>query len=159
MTFNSKEILETVQKKIAELNLPVPPKPATDDTEMQLPPDPSLLSSTALAQKLMRASSWFGYVQRLIGVLESELVLLNAEYKIKVNVLGIPVRNKLGKQNKEVIESIVLNENKDIMPLYTRIQELTSIRETLNSRMEIYHKFYAALSREQSRRESESRVG
>ncbi len=157
--FNANEVLEKVQSKIAQLNLPIPPKPSTVDTEMQLPPDPDKLTSTELAQKLMKASAWFGYVQRLIGVLESELVLLNAEYKIRMNVLGIPVRNKLGKQNKEVIESVVLNENKDIMPLFTRIQELTSIRSTLESRMEVYSKFYAALSREQSRRDSETRAG
>jgi len=159
MKFNSAEVLERVQKKIYDLHLPVPPQPSTEDVEMQLPDDPDKLTSTQLAQKMSRASSWFGYVQRLLGVLESELILLEAEYKIEVNVLGLPAREKLGKVNKDVVESWVLSNHEEVMPLYTRIQELKSIEATLNSRLEIYSKFHQTLSREQSRREMEMKTG
>ncbi len=159
MKFNSAEVLERVQKKIYSLHLPVPPQPSTEDVEMQLPEDPDKLTSTQLAQKMSRASSWFGYVQRLLGVLESELVLIEAEYKIEMNSKGIIIREKLGKVNKDVVEARVLKEWDELIPLYTRIQELKSIKATLDSRLEIYSKFHQTLSREQSRREMEMKTG
>ena len=159
MKFNSTEVLERVKEKIQNLHLPIPPQPSTEDVEMQLPEDPDKLTSTQLAQKMSRASSWFGYVQRLLGVLESELILVEAEYKIEVNVKGIPIREKLGKVNKDVVEACVLEAYEELMPLYTRIHELKAIKATLESRLEIYSKFHQTLSREQSRREMEMKTG
>ena len=159
MKFNSTEVLERVQKKIYDLHLPVPPQPSTEDVEMQLPEDPDKLTSTQLAQKMSRSSSWFGYVQRLLGILESELILIETEYKLEMNVLGVEIRDKLGKVNKDVIEACVLKSHDELMPLYTRIQELKSIKATLESRLEIYSKFHQTLSREQSRREMEMKTG
>ena len=159
MKFNSTEILERVKEKIQNLHLPIPPQPSTEDVEMQLPEDPDKLTSTQLAQKMSRASSWFGYVQRLLGVLESELILVEAEYKIEIGVLGIVVRDKLGKVSKDVVEANVLDMTPELMPLFTRIHELKAIKATLESRLEIYSKFHQTLSREQSRREMEMKTG
>ena len=159
MKFNSEEVLKRVSNKIQALNLPLPPQPSTEDTEMKLPEDPDKLTSTQLAQKMSRASSWFGYVQRLLGVLESELILVEAEYKIEINIKGIPVREKLGKVNKDVVEACVLEAYEELMPLYTRIHELKAIKAALESRLEIYSKFHQTLSREQSRREMEMKTG
>ena len=137
MKFNSTEVLERVQKQIYDLHLPVPPQPSTEDVEMQLPEDPDKLTSTQLAQKMSRSSSWFGYVQRLLGILESELILIETEYKLEMNVLGVEIRDKLGKVNKDVIEACVLKSHDELMPLYTRIQELKSIKATVKSILSI----------------------
>ena len=156
--FNANEMYKQVTTKIEKLGLPIPPKPAGKDTDIQLASDPSEMTSSELGTKLSKAAAWFGHCQYLLGVLESELTLLEAEYNLKLNLASIPVRERLGRQNGAVIEAAVLEENSDLMPAYTRRAELLSIRETFTARLNIYDRFYAALSREQSRREAEMRV-
>jgi len=52
----------------------------------------------------------------------------------------------------------VLHEHEELMPEFTRIHELYAIKEVLTARIGVYDKFYSALSREQSRRDTEARV-
>jgi hypothetical protein len=155
---DANEIHEQVLEKMSKSGFPAPSKPSTKDTEIALPSDPSELTSIELAVKLSKAAGWFSYCQYRLGQVESELVLQQAEYKIKLNLASIPVRQELGRQNADVIEAAVLGKNEDILMIYDRIAELTSIKESLASRLSIYEKFYSALSREQSRRDTESRV-
>lgn len=156
--FKGKELHTQVLNKMSSSGFPTPKKPDTEDTEIKLPSDPSKITSIELAQKLATAAAWHSYCVYRLGQLESELVLLQAEYKLKLNILSIPIRNKLGRQSADVIEAAVLGENEELMPDYTRIMELLSIKEVLTARINVYDKFYSALSREQSRRDTESRV-
>ena len=155
---DANKIHEQVLEKMSKSGFPAPSKPSSKDEEITLPPDPSVLTSIELAQKLSKAAGWFSYCQYRLGQVESELVLQEAEYKIKLNLASIPIRQKLGRQNADVIEATVIADNPELEVKFSRIAELTSIKESLESRLSVYDKFYSALSREQSRRDTESRV-
>ena len=155
---DANKIHEQVLEKMSKSGFPAPSKPSTHDSEMTLPPDPSVLTSIELAQRLSKSASWFSYCQYRLGQVESELVLQHAEYKIELNLASIPIRQELGRQNADVIEAAVIASKPELEIIYARIAELTSIKETLEARLSVYDKFYSALSREQSRRDTESRV-
>jgi hypothetical protein len=155
---DANKIHEQVLEKMSKSGFPAPTKPSFEDAEIALPPDPSELTSIELAQKLSKSAAWFSYCQYRLGQVESELVLQQAEYKVKLNLASIPVREELGRQNADVIEAAVLGGSTEILTIYERIAELTSIKESLEARLSVYDKFYSALSREQSRRDTESRV-
>ncbi len=155
---DANKIYKKVEDKMSKSGFPIPSKPSSDDFEIQLPPDPSTITSIELAQKLSRSAAWHSYCTYRLGQVESELVLLEAEYRLHLNQASIPIRESLGRQNAEVIEAATLEKHEELMPQYIRIMELKSIKEVLDARVSVYDKFYSALSREQSRRDTESRV-
>ena len=155
---NSSEIFEENKKKISKLHLPLPVMPKYESPEFNWPDDPSNLNNTQLGQMMLQMAGFYGYTQRLLGILESELTLVDAELKLKVNAASVPIRKELGRLNNEVIEAAVISNNEEFTPLYKRKLELLSIRDQLQSRLLIYEKFYQALSREQSRRDTETRI-
>ena len=156
---DSKAILRWVQEKMEKLRLPAPARPKYKDPEFIIPADPSSLTTTELGQRMLQTAGWYAYCQRMFGLCESELVLVDAEFKLKVNIIAYELRKELGRVNQEAIESIAVAKNKEeLSPLYERRLQLTAVKKRLESQLLIYERVYQALSREQSRRELEARV-
>ena len=116
---------------------------------------------------MLKLAGFYGYAARLLGLLESELVLVESEYRLGINAAGLHLRGSesFGKRpSAEVVEAAVVTaeeehgDHSDLLDLRHRRLELLAVKAQLESRLLIYDKGYAALSREQSRREVESRV-
>ena len=155
---NMGELFDQVRGKVEKHHLPLPAKPKGSDVEFDFPDDPSALHGVQLGQMMLRFAGFFAYTQRLLSVLESELVLVDAEYRLQVNVASIEVRKDLGRLSAEVIEANVLADNEALTLLYKRRLELLSIKKLLEGRLSVYEKMGYALSRELSRREMEARL-
>lgn len=153
---------EQVLKKVQSKGLPLPKKPLSVDPEVDFPEDPSALSSTKLSQMMGRFTAWYAYSNRLLGLLESELALVDPEYRLILVQEGLKLRteSEYGKRpSADIIEAAVLLEaDDDLLGLRDRRLELISIKAQLSSRILIYEKCYQALSRELTRREMEARV-
>lgn len=157
---NPEEIFVRVLEKVGKHNLPLPKKPNFTDKEFEVPTDPDSITTVELGQKMMQASAFYSYAKRLLGVLEAELIPLEAEYKLRVITRGNILRRDptFKSRSAEIIEAEVLSNNEDLLPLYERKVELLSIKSILESRADIYDRVYVTLSRELSRRGIESRV-
>lgn len=159
MSVESKEILDWAASKLAQQRLPLPAKPETSGSEVSFPVDMSSLKSVELSQWMSQLSGYFGYTTRLLGLVESELVLADAEFKLKVNTFGLDTRERLGgRPAADVVEAAVLKEHDELTSLYRRRLELLTVKTQLDARAKIYERFYQAFSRELSRREMELRL-
>lgn len=154
----AKDINEWAMGRIKGLGLPLPRKSKGTDPEFSFPDDPDEMTSTEVGQLMFRFADWFAYATRLLGMVDSELVLVESEYKLKVNMRGIKLREKLGRVSADVIESAVLAKDGDITEIYKRRLELLAIKTHLEARTKIYERGYQAMSRELTRREMGTRL-
>jgi len=140
--------------------LPLPKKPRAADPEFQYPEDPGILEPIEIGQWMSKFTSYFNYVTSLLGRVTSELVLVEAEYKLQVNSRRSEVIANLTitRPAAEVIEAEVLAQHDELGPLYERRLQLLTIKETLEARAKIYERGYQAMSRELSRREMEAKL-
>ena len=156
---DSSEIKEWAEKKMSKQGLPLPAKPTGKDVEFEYPEDPSKLHSIEVGQWMSKFAGYFNYTTSLLGKVTSELVLVESEYRLRVNALRAGVINDLpSRPAAEVVEAEVLKQHDDLTPLYKRRLQLMSIKETLEARARIYERGYSAMSRELSRREMEGKV-
>ena len=157
---SSAEIQAWAEDKMAKQRLPLPTKPKGKDPEFAYPEDPSLLQSIEIGQWMAKFTGWFTYTTSLLGRVASELVPVEAEYKLAINSHRSAVVEGLGKPRPaaEVVEAEVLKEHDELGPLYERRLQLMTIKETLEARARIYEKGYQAMSRELSRREMEAKI-
>lgn len=156
---DSSELFDWATERVKRQNLPLPKKPRGADPEYDVVDDPDSLSSIELGQRMSRFAAWLTYCARLVGVVESELVLVEAEYKLKVNAAMIDAREALpGRPSADLVEAYVLRRDDELGPLYKRRLELVAIKAQLEPRLRIYEKAWQALSRELTRREIETRV-
>ena len=159
MDVESGKVFDWATDRVRRQNLPLPKKPRGTDPEYDVVDDPDSLSSVELGQRMSRFAAWLTYCMRLVGTVESELVLVEAEYKLRVNAAMIDAREALpGRPSADLVEAYVLRESDELGLLYKRKLELVAIKAQLEPRLRIYDKSWQALSRELTRREIESRV-
>jgi len=152
------EVKAWAEERLAKQRLPLPKKPRGKEPEFEFPEDPDSLSSNRLGQLMLQMAAFGAYAQRLHGLADSEFALVEAEYKIKISAAGIAVRERLGRVAADVVESVVLGEDKTLGELYERRLQLQTVLTQLESRLKIYENLGKALSRELSRREMEVRA-
>lgn len=158
LELDSRQIHEWAKERVAKQGFPLPAKPKGDG-EFTFPEDPDSLTNTQLGQLMLRLSAWHSFCLRRLGEVESELLLVEAEHRLKVNVAGLKTREELpGRPAADVVESAVLAQNGDLEPLYRRRLELLTIKSQLDSRAKIYEKSWQALSRFQAMKEMEVRL-
>lgn len=153
------EIIKTADAFVSKQRLPAPTKPTDRDPEFTYPTDPADLTSIELGQWMARFNGYFVYAVRTLGAVESKLVAVEAEYRLRINAGRQGVVNRLGgRPSAEVVEAEVLLASGDIAPLYKRRLQLLAAKAQLEARARIYEKSFQALSRELSRREMEARI-
>ncbi len=155
---DSEEIMEWAKEKMKKQRLPTPKKPSYTDPKLEFPDDPDDLSSNQLGQSMLKMTAYLGWAISLYGIADSEYALVDSEYRVNVNSLGIEKRKELGRLSADVIEAAVLADNGSLGELYERRLKLQTVRIQLDNRIKIYEKYYAALSRELSRRELEAKT-
>ena len=156
---SSAEIQDWAEDKMGKQRLPLPTKPKGKDVEFEYPEDPSKLVSIEIGQWMSKFTGWLTWTTSLLGRITSELVLVEAEYRLKINSFRSEVLADLpGRPAAEVVEAEVLKQNDELGPLYERRLQLMTVKETLESRAKIYERGYQAMSRELSRREMEAKL-
>ena len=156
---DSDEVLGWATDRVARQNLPLPKKPKDFGDEYSIPDDPDDMESVELGQLIARFRSWIAYCVRLIGVTESEQVLLDDEWSLRMGAAMLDARNELGSgAKKDMLTAWALRESDDLGPLYLRRTQLKAVMAQLEPRLKIYERGYRALSRELSRREIETRA-
>ncbi len=155
---NAQEIHDWATERVSAQRLPLPKKPSEKDPEYEFPTDPASLNNPELGQLMLRFAGWYGYAVRLMGTAESELTLIDAEFRLTVNQQGLEIRETLGRVSADVVEAAVLKEHEELGPMNKRRLELTAVKIQLEARLKIYEKMHLALSRELARREMEARV-
>ncbi len=156
---SSAEIQAWAEGKMSKQGLPLPTKPKGKDPKFEYPEDPSKLVSIEIGQWLAKFTGWLTYATSLLGRITSELVLVEAEYRLKINSFRSEVLADLpGRPAAEVVEAEVLTQHDELGPLYERRLQLMTVKETLESRAKIYERGYQAMSRELSRREMEAKT-
>jgi hypothetical protein len=156
---NSDELKKWGEGKMSRQGLPTPSKPKGKDPEFEYPEDPSKLQSIEVGQWMSRFTGYFNYATSLLGRVASELVLIEAEYRLKVNTLRGEVLDDLpSRPAADVVESEVLKRNDELAPIYERRLKLLSIEKTLEARAKTYERGYQAMSRELARREMEGKI-
>lgn len=157
--FDGREIFAWATDRLRRQRLPMPRRPSVADPEYEFPDDPEALTLVQLGQLMLRYAGYAGYTYRLLGILESELVALEREYRLKVGQYGIAVRERLGgRPAAETVEAHVLAEHTELLPLVKRLTELETVRANLKRAIEAYTLHWQALSREQARRSDERRM-
>jgi len=155
----SEDIQAWAEDKMGKQRLPLPTKPKGKDVEFEYPEDPSKLVSIEIGQWMSKFTGWLTWTTSLLGRITSELVLVEAEYRLKINSFRSEVLADLpGRPAAEVVEAEVLKQHDELGPLYERRLQLLTIKETLESRARIYERGYQAMSRELSRREMEAKL-
>ena len=155
----AEETYEWAQRKMSKQGLPVPVKPREKDVEFEYPEDPSRLTPVAIGQWMARFTGWFNYATTLLGRVASELVPVEAEYRLRVNSLRGNVLDDLpSRPAAEVVESEVLKQHDALAPLYERRLKLMTVEKILDARARIYERGYQAMSRELTRREMEGKI-
>ena len=156
---SSAEIQAWAEDKMGKQRLPLPTKPKGKDPEFVYPEDPSKLIGIQIGQWMSRFTAWYTYTTSLLGRVASELVPVEAEYRLEINSLRSEVLPAMpGRPAAEVVEAEVLKQHDELGPLYERRLQLMTIKETLESRARIYERGYQAMSRELSRREMEAKI-
>jgi hypothetical protein len=145
-------------ERIKKQQLSLPAKPKQWVLEYELPEDPGLLTSLELGQLMLRLAAAYGYILRLLGVLDAEHTAIDAEYVTRVHTYALSARAELGRVNKELVEAHVVFEHAELRGLRKRRVELQTCRVLLDAYSKIYIFHHQALSREQSRRAEESRM-
>lgn len=160
LSVTADELKQRVREGMRKKRLPLPKRsPKGDDPEFLVPRDPNRLGSVELGQWLLRLAGYEAYCARLLGQVESELVLVDAELTLKVNAYAPEVREELGgRPNTEVVEAQVLVKHDELASLYERRLELRAYKAELASRLKIYERSWQSLSRELARREIEVRA-
>ncbi len=155
---DSGEVKEWAEGRMARQGLPTPRKP-DGGQEFEYPEDPSRLSPVEIGQWMARFTGWFNYATTLLGRVASELVPVEAEYRLRVNALRAGVLDGLpSRPAAEVVESEVLTRHDELGPLYKRRLELMTVEKTLEARVRTYDRGYQAMSRELTRREMEGKI-
>lgn len=158
--FSGKEIFEWSIAKMKASRIPIPAMPDGKDEQYEFPENPDDLTHTELGQLMLRIAAYGGKRNVQLGILESELVALDREYKLKIGVFGIEIREEMGgRPSHETVEFGVLERHEELMPLYKRMTELEVVRANLRRQCETYQEHWKALSRELSRRYDESKTG
>ncbi len=156
---NATEVQEWANEKLSQQRVPLPKQPIAKEATFQLPEDPDDLTLSELGQHMLRLNAYYAYARRLLGILEGELVPVEAEYKLKVTAAGNKIRGsgEIGKRpSADVVEAEVLSDSEDLGPLYERRLKLLTIKAQLQARLDIYERSYQAMSRELTRRSIEA---
>ncbi len=134
--------------------------------EYDFPTDPNILTSMQLGRIKLEMASLRGHVQSILG--KQEIILHELEmvldFMIPLEMLELVRSEEFRKLPraalvKEVLRAAAIERNPLIKRLFHRTVETKLIAQRLRVQYEIYEGHYAALSREQSRREALARGG
>lgn len=144
---------------IKDHKLPVPRRPEGFGSEYDFPTDPRVLTGIELSQIMLRMAAYRGYCHLLLGQQDVELSSFQSVYDI---MLGKAMNDKAAASSrklvKEVLRAVTISDDDQLRRLTRSLTEREAVVKRLEHQLKIYEDHLFALSREQSRRESEARA-
>ena len=149
--------IKWVSTQMEKLNLPEVDRPTGLGEKYEFPDDPDTLTSNKLGQLLLRITAYNSYVVRVIGSVESDVLILETVYK---ELLAKYRRdNDFGKMTSDAFENLAAVSDKEISEVRDRLVKRQALLIQLKSFASMYQLQYAALSRELARRGQELKMG
>ncbi len=154
------EMFDTNQRWLKGLGLPSLIKPVGLGAEYSFPTDLSLLQSHQLGDLSLKLTAYYTYALQLLGREDGELGAIEAVYDIK---LGLAMDAEAGRRVgaspvKDILRALAIENDENVKRLHRSILVRTHRKKLLEVQSSIYHEQLTRLSREQSRREGETRV-
>ena len=147
---------QALAKVIAQLDttgLPWPEKPKDYAEEYEFPQDISAYSPTKLARLQSRLAGWDGYVQRLLGLADIDLALLQNSYDIALGEKMAALQNGGSScKLKSTLTAEALAAVPELREATYTLAEKRAVVTMLKAQRGIYDTQRHAASREQSRR-------
>lgn len=136
-------------------------KPHGLGEEYSFPSDAGRLSSTELGTMQLKLSGWYSYLLREIGREEARLGVFQTVYDIALGVKMQALSDGYSthKPVKENLRALALAGDDRLNTMLRAILTKTTLIRRLTAQSDIYHEQITRLSREQSRREAEARLG
>jgi hypothetical protein len=147
-------------------HLPSPKRPEGFDAEYEFPTDPATLTNMKLGGIRLMLSAFHGYLLWLIGKEDVELSAFESVYDL---ILGDAMDKTQRMRDKklvtDVLRAVTIQEysgkdgERTLLKLTRAVIERRARVGRLRAQLTVYEAHLSALSREQSRREMEARVG
>jgi hypothetical protein len=151
-------LYESARDKVALHRLPNPTRPKAGEPQYTFPQSPGNLTSEQLGAMMLRLAGYLGYLLVKQGEVEAELIGVDAQFDTNIAALIPAIRAEHGRLNKEEVRALAVNADIDLRKLYERLTELRSVEAILRGKIAAYTQHFQALSREQSRRDTEARA-
>lgn len=156
-------VLLRVGELLKDAGLPSPAKPAGLADPYPFPTDPKTLEMTQLGQLRLQLAAYLGYTKLLLGGEDLELTALKKVFEVKADLVANVIVSGWEKANgrapgREFARSLAIDGDPQLKRVYQQLIEREARAMKLKVQAEIYQVGLDALSREQSRRESEVRA-
>ena len=155
-----RDAVERADAFIKAYKFPSPKRPTGLDAEYDFPTDPRTLTSEKLGALRLQLSAFHGYLLWLIGKEDVELSAFETVYDL---ILGDAMNTVAHEQAKrlvnDVLRSVTIMNNETLLGLTRAVIERRARVGRLHAQLTVYEAHLSALSREQSRREMEARLG
>ena len=154
-----KQALARVVALLDKSGPPWPQKPADYGEDYEFPQDITSLSPKHLGRLQSRLAGWEGYTQRLLGLADIELALLQNSYDIALHEKMSELQNKGSScKLKSTLTAQALAVVSQLKEATYTLAEKRAVVTLLKSQKSIYDTQRHAASREQSRRSDELRL-
>lgn len=153
--------VQQADRYIEELGLPVEARPTGMGKEYAFPEDVSKLTSHELARHSSQMERAWSYGSQRLSRDEDELTEFENLYEIKV---GLRMHEESGRIQgrqpvKEILRALAIEGDPELKQLTRNLVVRRLSVKRLATQVKIYQSHLVRLSREQSRRESEARLG
>lgn len=158
------EAVRRAEEIFKKHSFPSPTKPAGFAEEYTFPTDPAAVSIHEVGKLMMTLAAWKAYCAKILAEQDGSLQALESVYDI---ILGYEMwkvqkehtTTSAGRLVKEQLIAIAINSNETLRDVYELKTAKSIFKARLAAQYGIYDSQFQALSREVSRRETESRVG
>ena len=139
-----------VDKYLDKFRLPFPERPEDFGETYEFPNDPDTLSDIRLGTLMLKISAYFSYSTRMLGVVESEIAILDSLLKEGIARFRMDPENK--RMNVDLVEAAVAVTDAKFADLRTRKVRRTAVQLRLKAAPESHKILFGAFSRELARR-------
>ena len=142
------EITKWARDKVKELKVSIP----------DFPEDHTAIGNVELQQYMSRFSGAYAWSSRRVGLTEIDYTAASEVLTNELNIKGLKYREGLGRVSVDVVNAAVLEGDEELRDLNLQVMKLKALLTLLETSSRICDKLWQALSREQARREMESRL-
>ncbi|KKM26015.1 hypothetical protein LCGC14_1589130 [marine sediment metagenome] len=155
-----KQSLDRVIELSDRTGLPWPQRPKDfGDETYEFPQDITVLSPKHLGRLQSRLAGWDGYVQRLLGLADVDLDLMQNSFNILLaEKMSMLQSNGSSRKLKDTLKAQALSEVPELKEAAYGLAEKAALVKMLKAQKSIYDTQRHAASREQSRRADELRM-
>lgn len=158
MSWSVGDAIQRAEALIENSGLPVPTRPQGLGKEYSFPTDPIQIDMQQLGKLRMQLAAYLGYTKLLLGGEDMAYTALKKAYDIRMDLHAqhvIDTSNATRPPGRETAQVIAMARNPEMKEIYQDLIEREAKVKKLQTQADIYQGHLDALSREQSRRESE----